>query len=188
MKKHKIDGLAEVYINNLGGLIRKRDLERIGYFDAPASASHHLAVHGGLLQHSVNVTRWLERLTESMGINWPRCDSIYIVGMLHDVVKAMCYEFRPGGAEEHIVRKPHPYAGHGAASVAIISAELGLKLYPAEASAIMHHMGAFNLQGYDLKDYDLALGIYPKEIIATHTADMLAARFDERNEYARADH
>ena len=52
----------------------------------------------------------------------------------------------------------------------------------------MHHMGAFNLQGYDLKDYDLALGIYPKEINATHTADMLASRFDERDEYARADH
>ena len=187
MRKRDIGLLAESYLKKLGRLVRKRDLERIGYFDAPASASHHLAEHGGLLRHSENVTKWLLILTDSMYVNWPRRESVYIVGMLHDVVKAMCYEFKPGGAEEHIVRKPHPYAGHGAASVAIISAELGLKLYPAEASAIMHHMGAFNLQGYDLKDYDLALGIYPKEIIATHTADMLAARFDERNTYARAD-
>jgi hypothetical protein len=183
----EIDELAERYIGWLGRGV-KSELQRIGYFDAPASAHHHLAEHGGLLKHSVNVTRWLERLTESIGVTWPRCESIYIVGMLHDVVKAMCYKFQPAGAEEHIVRVPHPYSGHGAASVAIISAELGLPLYAAEASSIMHHMGAFNLQGLDLKDYDNALGIYTKQIIATHTADMLAARFDERNEYARADH
>jgi hypothetical protein len=106
--------------------------------------------------------------------------------MFHDVVKAMCYKFQPAGADEHIVRVPHPYAGHGAASVAIISAELGLSLFPAEASAIMHHMGEFGLQGNDLKDYDHSLGIYTKEIIATHTADMLAARYDEENVYAKA--
>ena len=182
----EIDELAESFIERIGiGICLRSELQRIGYFEAPASAHHHLSERGGLLKHSVNVTRWLEKLTESIGVTWPREESVYIVGMLHDVVKAMCYKFQPAGAEEHIVRVPHPYSGHGSASVAIISAELGLTLYPAEASAIMHHMGAFNLQGLDLKDYDQALRIYTKEIIATHTADMLAARYDEENSYAR---
>ena len=176
---------ANEYLGWISEFVDKSKLERIGYFDAPASASHHLAERGGLLKHSVNVTRWLQKLTPSIGVDWPRLESLYIVGMLHDVVKAMCYKFKMAGAEELIVRIPHPYSGHGAASVAIISAELGVSLYPAEASAIMHHMGAFNLLGLDLEDYDHALGIYTKEIIATHTADMLAARYDEENSYAK---
>ena len=31
-------------------------IRALGFFDAPASKSHHLAVKGGLAQHSVNVT------------------------------------------------------------------------------------------------------------------------------------
>lgn len=161
-----------------GDGIRDR-LENMGYFDAPASGSHHLAEHGGLAVHSVNVTRWLLKLTKAMDIQWPRPKSPYIVGMLHDLVKAKTYEFQGCGAEEKIVRVPQPYTGHGAASAIIAGAELGVQLCPAEASAIVHHMGAFHLEGYDLKDFDGALSLFPKEIIATHTADMLAARWDE---------
>ena len=154
-------------------------LERLGYFDAPASGHHHLAERGGLVEHSCNVTKWLLRLTESLGVAWPRSESPYIVGMLHDLVKCRCYQFEVAGAEERIVRCPHPYSGHGSASAIIASSELGIQLYPAEASAIVHHMGAFHLEGNELKDYDNAVQLYPKEIIAAHTADMLAARWDE---------
>ena len=154
-------------------------LTGMGYFDAPASGHHHLAERGGLVKHSVHVTRWLLKLTESMGVCWPRHASPYIVGMFHDIIKARCYEFKTEGDKEVIVRAAHPYAGHGSASAIIVCAELGLQLYPAEASAIVHHMGAFHLEGNELKDYDRALQIYPKEIIAVHTADMLAARWDE---------
>ena len=154
-------------------------LKEMGYFDAPASGHHHLAEHGGLVKHSVNVTKWLLKLTESLEVQWPRMESPYIVGMFHDVIKAKCYAFQSGGAEESIIRVPHPYAGHGSASAIIVCTELGLQLHPAEASAIVHHMGAFHLEGNELKDYDRALQIYPKEIIATHTADMMAARWEE---------
>lgn len=160
-------------------IVSKEQLEKIGFFDAPASKGHHLAEHGGLAKHSVNVTKWLLKLTDVMEVIWPREESPYIVGMLHDIVKCRCYEFKNCGAEEQIVYARHPYAGHGAASVAIICAELEAILYPAEASAIMHHMGAFGLQGRDLDDFDGALGIFPREIIATHTADMMASRVDE---------
>lgn len=166
-------------------MVEKVNLDRIGYFDAPASSSHHLAERGGLVKHSINVTDWLLKLTATLGVDWPRCGSPYIVGMLHDVVKAMCYKFQKNGDDEYekIVRCPHPYSGHGEASVAIIGSELGLQLYPMEASAIMHHMGAFHLEGNSLKDYDRALSIYPKAIIATHTADMMAARVDEEYDH-----
>lgn len=170
--------IEEEYISKIG-IVSREDLEKIGYFDAPASMSHHLAEHGGLLKHSVNVTRWLLKLTATMEVEWPRLESPYIVGMLHDVVKCKCYGFRPGGAEERIVYQAHPYAGHGTASAAIVAAELNASLMAAESSAIIHHMGAFNLSGEALRDFDSALSIFPREIIATHTADMMAARVEE---------
>ena len=173
------------YIRYAGLTINQMD--SIGYFSAPASASHHLAKRGGLAKHSVNVTKRLLELSSAIGVPWSRRESPYIVGMLHDVVKCRCYKFEidEDSGEENIIRVPHPYSGHGAASVAIIACELGFALHPDEASAIFHHMGAFNLTGYDLKDFDHALGIFPLQIIATHTADMLAARFDEENTYSR---
>ena len=170
------------YIIKAGLTINQMD--SIGYFSAPASASHHLAKRGGLAKHSVNATRWLIKLSEAIGVTWHRYEGPYIVGMLHDVVKCRCYDFEKVDGIEKVVRRPHPYGGHGAASIAIISSELQFPLMPDEASAIYHHMGAFGLSGNDLRDYDHAIGIFPKQIIATHTADMLAARFDEENAYS----
>lgn len=161
-----------------GGSARKL-LETMGFFDAPASGSHHLAERGGLARHSANVTRRLLDLTDSLNVYWPRVESPYIVGMCHDIVKCRCYKFKTIDGKERIVRRAIPYSGHGAASAIIAACELGIRLYPEEAAAIVHHMGAFNLSGNDLKDYDAALSLYPLQIIAAHTADMLAARVDE---------
>lgn len=160
----------------------KDKLASIGYFAAPASKSHHLSVAGGLAEHSANVTAWLLRLTESMEIDWPRPESPYIIGMLHDLVKCKCYELAPDSRTFDGTRYEyrHPeYPGHGAASIIIAVAELGVTLLPVEAVAIAHHMGAFCLTGDALKVFDAALDKYPREIIATHTADMLASRVDE---------
>lgn len=169
---------AMEYIGNMR-VLKREDLEKIGFFDAPASCSRHLAEHGGLLKHSVNVTRWLLKLSSTMEVKWPRLESPYIVGMLHDIVKCECYGFERGGSEERIVARPHPYGGHGTASAALISSNLGVRLFPAETAAIIHHMGAFNLSGDELRDFDHALEFFPREIIATHTADMMAARVEE---------
>lgn len=161
------------------------ELRALGLFDAPASKDHHLAIKGGLAQHSVNVTTWLLALTKTMGVNWPRYQSPFIVGMLHDVVKCKCYDFeeQPNrahfGYETVVVRKQPAYPGHGVASALIIAAEIGLTLLPAEQAAIVGHMGAFGLGERELKEYDAMLKLYPREIIATHTADMLASHVDE---------
>lgn len=156
-----------------------------GYFSAPASKGHHLAVPGGLVQHSINVTKRLVDLTKALDLKWPRKESPYLVGMLHDVVKVRTYRVdetiaRTEGEPPKYKYVPTMYGGHGAASVMMITSELQKSLYPEEALAIRWHMGAFGLAGDELKEYDAALGAFPGLLIATHTADMLASRFDER--------
>ena len=156
------------------------------YFSAPASKGHHLAVPGGLVRHSINVTERLVDLTEALGVEWPRPVSPYLVGMLHDLVKTQTYKVddattsTTGDAPLKYKYVPQYYGGHGAASAMIVMSNLGVFLEPAEVAAIRWHMGAFCLAGDELKEYDRALDEFPLEIIATHTADMLAARVDER--------
>lgn len=160
------------------------ELEFWGYFRAPASKGHHLAVPGGLVRHSVNVTKRLVDLTKALDLKWPRKESPYLVGMLHDVVKVRTYRVDEAATVSPIRPKykyvPTVYGGHGAASVMMITSELQKSLYPEEALAIRWHMGAFGLAGDELKEYDAALDASPNLLIATHTADMLASRVDER--------
>ena len=152
-------------------------LGNIGFDKAPASKGHHLAVAGGLLIHSVNVTRRLVALTDALGVAWSRPESPYLVGMLHDLVKCKCYRLNPDGKTYSYVQPEWP--GHGVASFMIASVELGIRLNPDEAAAIIHHMGAFGLAGRDLEEFDAALDKWPAQIIATHTADWAASRIDE---------
>lgn len=160
-------------------------LFEIGYFTAPASKGHHLNWPGGLVEHSVNVVKRLCDTTYAFGVKWPRTESIYIVGMLHDLVKCRCYRLKNPAAREGC-REPAEYdyiqpswPGHGMASVMIATVDLGIRLLPMEAAAIIHHMGAFGLQGRALNEFDAALDEFAPAIIATHSADWAAARIDE---------
>ena len=152
-------------------------LKAIGYYDAPASKGHHLAVKGGLVQHSLHVTNRLVELSDVMAIGWSRDESPWIVGMLHDLVKCQCYRLNADGQTYSYVQPKWP--GHGVASVMIATVELGIRLNPDEAAAIIHHMGAFGLSGRDMDEFNAALEVFPAQIIATHTADWAAARLDE---------
>ena len=158
----------------------------LGYFTAPASKGHHLNWPGGLVEHSVNVVRRLCKMTFAFGVEWPRAESIYIVGMLHDLVKCRCYRLKNPAACKGC-REPAEYdyiqpgwPGHGVASVMIATVELGIRLLPMEAAAIIHHMGAFGLRDRALNEFDAALDEFAPAIIATHSADWAAARIDER--------
>lgn len=157
-------------------------LKRMGYFTAPASKGHHMAVKGGLVQHSINVTKRLVRLSDAIGSTWSRDESPYLVGMLHDLVKCQCYKLNPDGQTYSYVQPKWP--GHGVASVMIATVELGIQLNPDEAAAIIHHMGAFGLTGRALDEFDSALDAFPGPIIATHTADWSAARLDESGDWS----
>ena len=157
-------------------------LKAIGYYDAPASKGHHLAVKGGLVQHSLNVTRRLIDISDALEVAWSRDQSPYIVGMLHDLVKCQCYRLNADGKTYSYVQPKWP--GHGTASVMIATVELGIQLNPDEAAAITYHMGAFGLTGRALDEFDAALDAYPGPIIATHTADWAAARLDESGNWS----
>ena len=175
-----VKGAAEIMLEKAGLAEFSHVLDRIGYFRAPASKGHHLARPGGLVEHSVNVTHWLERLTDAGLVSWQRRESPYLIGMLHDLVKCKCYglEVADDGSEKYCYRRSE-WPGHGAASALIAASELSIYITPQEVACIVHHMGAFGLDERQLKDYDAALNVYPREIIATHTADMLAARVCE---------
>ena len=160
-------------------------LQRTGYFMQPASKGHHLAHPGGLAEHSANVAARLAQITMSLGVRWPRPESPYIVGTLHDLVKCTCYRLVSGEHEEpkyEYVQPPYP--GHGACSVAI-AAELCIGLMREEAVAITYHMGVFGVgKEYTEREFNAALDVFAPQIIATCCADWYAARCDEECEVA----
>lgn len=155
-------------------------LEDIGFFDAPASRAHCLAERGGLLTHSLNVTKRLVRLGEALDVNWPRPESPYRIGMLHDLVKCRCYQLVDANCPDKGYKYMLPaYTGLGAYSVALAVA-LGIDLLPAEVAAIRYLMGAFGIgKEYTEKEFYAAMSNYAPYIIATHAADWYAACVDE---------
>ena len=180
--KRILDPIGYFYLEK-AGLSDRRILESIGYFEAPASKGHHLAVPMGLYAHSVNVTHRLLKLTEAMEFNWSREASPYLVGMLHDLVKTRCYKQTvEGPAKDGPVgyRYIQPaYPGHGIAS-ALIAAELGIQLNEDERAAIVYHMGLYGVgKEYTNEEIGKALEVFPGQIIATHSADLMAARIEE---------
>ena len=154
-------------------------LRDIGYYHAPASKGHHLAEPGGLLVHSVNVTQRLVDLSVAWHVDWPRLESPYIVGMLHDLVKCRCYRAIDGAELPWAYVQPE-YPGHGACSVAI-AAELGIRLVREEIAAITFHMGTFGIgKEYTEKEFYAAMDVFASPIVATHAADWFAASVDEK--------
>lgn len=157
------------------------NLRELGYFRAPASKDHHLCEAGGLVRHSINVTQRLVDLTNAHFVIWPRPESPYLVGMLHDIVKCLCYrpdKLNPG---KFVYVQPS-IPVHGEASLYLATIELGVKLLPVEAAAIRWHMGAFRLDDRGLREYSAALDEYPEQLIYTHAADHAASRIDEAKE------
>ena len=146
------------------------DLERIGYFTAPASKGHHLAVEGGLAEHSWRVTNILLDMKAIPEV------SAYRIGMYHDLVKCLCYKAVGYGKYEY---EQPPYPGHGIAS-ALIAADLGIFLTPAERAAIVWHMGVFGINERQMEEYKAAVKKWPIEIILTHAADHLSSVLEEK--------
>lgn len=74
------------------------DLEEWGFFEAPASAGHHLNVKGGLLLHSLNTCKAALKVWEGMKQLEPMVEkqvpreSVVIASLLHDVCKTDIYQ------------------------------------------------------------------------------------------------
>lgn len=147
-------------------------IEKLGYFEAPASKRNHLAYPGGLVEHSLHVTDNL--LALKVFEDEP---SAYLVGMLHDLVKVFVYTRASGGVGYE--KQASFYPGHGVASVLHIG-DLGVPLSEVEKQAIIWHMGGFAVTDRALNDaYDRAKTLFPREIVLTHAADHLAAAEEE---------
>lgn len=147
------------------------------YLNAPASAGHHLAVRGGLAMHSMNVTDRLLQLSEDLKIAWSDSGSPYTIGMCHDLCKVHAYDFETG---KEIVKLRPMFPGHGMLSAMLAPMFLGHPISYVEQVCIVYHMGAWSIgKEYDASQLGAGISEFPREVIATHTADMLASQYDE---------
>lgn len=136
------------------------ELDTLGFFEAPASARHHLNDDGGLLEHSLNVYYCSLKVRDMMAEFRPELkeecpdDSIIIAALLHDVCKSDIYKKatrrRKGkdGKPEYYTGYNLDYSnfplGHGEKSV-IMLLRCGLAMSDYEIMAIRWHMTAWDL-------------------------------------------
>ncbi len=168
------------------------DLEKDGFFEAPASAGHHLNVPGGLCLHSLNVCKAGLMIYDGLKDLDPasygevKRESVIIASLLHDVCKTDIYKRTMkkkknalGQWEDvegyNVSYKDFPM-GHGEKSVIMLLCS-GLELQDDEMLAIRWHMGAWgiNMNSYeDQRSYDAARTKYPLCCIV-QSADGIAA-------------
>lgn len=174
-----------------------KDIEELGFFEAPASTRHHLNLEGGLVQHSLNtyyaaisVFEGLLKIDPLLEREIDR-ERIIIASLLHDVCKSDIYirtvrKYKSNiGTWEDAVGYKTSYKnfpmGHGEKSVVMLLCS-GLELYEDEMLAIRWHMGPWGLNmnsDEDKRNYDIARKLHPLVTII-QTADNLAAALIER--------
>lgn len=169
------DGHMKRFVELLSATNRKGiadviyQLNKWGFFEAPASSVFHLNRRGGLLEHSLNVYDMAMMLREQMITRSPKIESllpensVVISSLLHDVCKAEIYKttIRSRKNEDGNWKKYQGYEvncsafplGHGEKSV-IQLLRWGLTMSDDEIMAIRWHMTAWDLpfQSPELKN------------------------------------
>ncbi len=181
------DGIEELLI----------ELEKMGYFTAPASAVYHLNCEGGLAQHSLNTFNAASAIWESMKTFCPHLakevsrDSIIIASLLHDLCKCDVYKrkheagCRPYNYTADVPKYSASYdefpIGHGEKSV-ILALCAGVMLYDSEMVAIRWHMGPWSVNMENNEERMSFKAAQDKYALVTilQVADTLAARIIER--------
>lgn len=148
------------------------DLDRLGFFSAPASTRYHGAYEGGLFDHSLETTKCLVELTEKLGLKWEHKRSPYVVGMLHDLCKCDAYVWDIENDEYRYSREVI-IPGHGDKSVYM--AMKYFDLTDEEIACIRWHMGAYEKDPKMWEYYGRSIETYPN-VLYTHTADMIASK------------
>ena len=121
-----------------------RYLDKNGFFIVPSSRERHHNWKGGLAQHSLGV---YERLSKT-GEGLPP-DSLIIVSLLHDICKTRQLYYDEHG---HLHNRHLHIPGHGYRSVKILE-NLGLDLKDDERGAIRWHMGGYNIDKSEIRDF-----------------------------------
>lgn len=143
---------ADLIVNNL---------EKLGFFRAPASTKFHLTKEGGLVEHSVSVCETALLLRKALIGKKPELEeklpekSVILASLLHDVCKAEIYKVgsrnvknEQTGVWEKVPVYEADYSyfpvGHGEKSV-IRLLRWGVELSTDEMLAIRWHMGVWDL-------------------------------------------
>ena len=162
------------------------ELEKLGFFDAPASRKDHNSFSGGLVAHSLNVYRVAKEISLALCNINPDLevsdDSLIIASLLHDICKAPRYQGSSQKNGEYQKNYSHLPVGHGEKSV-IVLLQCGLELTDEEIMAIRWHMHAWDLpfQSADIKGNLLkAKELYPL-VSLIQAADGLSSNLLERN-------
>ena len=167
-------------IQNLLNWMNKND-----FYNSPCSSRYHLAKHGGLAQHSINVCDAALSVASSLlalqkkPISFELMDSIIICSLLHDLGKAGQF-----GKQNYIenedpengsfkTNKELLYIPHEVRSIAIASQFI--ELTEEEQFAILYHNGLYG----ELKSIK---GNETELYMILHFADMWASRVVEREE------
>lgn len=124
------------------------ELERLGFFEAPASRKDHNSMPGGLLKHSLNVYRVALEISRDMSHLLPDFeisdDSLIVASLLHDICKAPRYLNSSQVNGEYQKNYNHLPVGHGEKSV-IMLLRLGFEMTDDEMLAIRWHMAPWQL-------------------------------------------
>ena len=172
IKQDRIEQYLKNKIGNVERYIAVKDLDKIGFFDAPASIKYHGAYNGGLFDHSFLTAKALVELTEKLSLKWERPESPYIVGMYHDLCKCDNYVVDPETGK-YIYNPDIIIPGHGDKSVMIL--QKYITLTDEEIACIRWHMGAYETDTKLWNYYGKAIEKYPN-VLFTHTADMMSSK------------
>lgn len=156
-------------------------IEKTDFFVAPASTRFHGAYPLGLVEHTLNVFKRMQKHKQYS------LETLAIVSLFHDVCKADFYtvDFKnvkqPNGTwtkePYYTVNDKLPIGNHGDKSVFIVSRFI--QLSAEEIAAIRYHMGAF--QEGDIKNIGNVFEKYPLAMYL-HIADMEATYLDEKRD------
>lgn len=169
-------------------------MENHGFFSSPCSGKYHLAVCGGLAEHSLNVYHIMKELAESLCVgNHIKDENIILCALLHDLgkmgdhgkpnyVEKMVrsksknketgeYDMVRSAAEPFETNKELHYIDHEVRSVII--AERYIELNEEEEFAILYHNGMYGTFKYQLSGKETEL------YMLLHFADMWASRVKE---------
>lgn len=146
-------------------------LHHCSFLAAPASRAYHGAYDGGLFDHSYEVAKTLQELTDNNNLTWQKSRSPKLVGICHDLCKIDQYikDYDSG------IYTYNPYCfdwRHGEKSVDIIR-QVMPDLTEEEELCIKYHMG-FTLPKEEWDNWRDAIKKYPN-VLWTHQADMISS-------------
>lgn len=193
MKQTIINLLLSTKREGIENLIE--EMEKGGFFEAPASGAYHLCVPGGLAEHTLNVNKIALQIATALQAD-VSMESLIIVTLLHDLGKMGDkgkrnyvenyvrsktknketgeYDMVQSASKPYESNKDLVYIEHEIRSVMI--AERFIELTEQEEQAILCHNG---LYGKMMSSFSHAADNDPLYLIL-HTADMWASRILEK--------